>query len=88
MTAKLTKQLVTALHSVGSDGLEVIDPETNRVYVIVDEETHRRAMIALRAQQDHDAIAEGIAQIEAGQGKPAEQAFEDLRARLGFPQEA
>ena len=88
MTAKLPKQLVMALHSVGSDGLEVIDPETNRVYVIVDEETHRRAMIALRAQQDHSAIAEGIAQIEAGQGKPAEQAFEDLRARLGFPQEA
>ena len=88
MTAKLTKELATAVQAAGNDGLEVVDPETNRVYLIVDEETHRRAMDALRAQRDHDAIAEGIAQMEAGQGKPVEQAFDDLRTRLGFPQEA
>ena len=33
------------------------------------------------------AIAEGIAQMEAGEGRPAEEAFEDMRSRLGFPPE-
>jgi hypothetical protein len=45
-------------------------------------------MAALRRQQDHDAIAEGIAQMEAGQGKPLDEAFEGMRERLGFPQRA
>ena len=85
MTAKLTKELASALHATGNDRLEVVDPETNRVYLIVDEETHRRATLALRAQQDREAIAEGIAQMEAGGGQPAEQAFEEMRTRLGFP---
>ncbi|GAB4154199.1 MAG: hypothetical protein Tsb009_30770 [Planctomycetaceae bacterium] len=88
MAAKLTKELVTALHAAGDDGLEVVDPETNRLYLIVNEETHRQAMLALKALRDREAIAEGIAQMEAGQGQPAEQVFEDLRTRLGFPQEA
>ena len=88
MTAKLTKELATALQAAGNDGLEVIDPETNRVYLIVDEQRYRRALNALRVQQDHDAIAEGIAQMEAGEGKPAEQVFEELRSRLGFSSEA
>jgi len=88
MAAKLSKELASALHAAGNDGLEVVDPDTNRVYLIVDEDTHRRAMNALRSQQDREAIAEGIAQMEAGEGKPAEQAFEDIRTRLNFPQEA
>jgi hypothetical protein len=87
MAAKLNKELADALHAAGGEGLEVIDPDTNRVYRIIDEETHREAMLALRAQQDRDAIAEGIAQMEAGEGKPALQAFEEMRERLGFPEE-
>lgn len=88
MTTKLTGELATALQAAGEDGLEVIDPQTNRVYHIVEEDIHRRAMPALRAQQDRAAIAEGIAQMEAGEGKPAQQAFDDLRVRLGFPLES
>lgn len=84
MTAKLSKELVSALHAIGDGELEVVDPETQRVYVLVDCETHRRAMEALRRQQDRDAIAEGLAELEAGQGKPLDEAFSDLRSRLGF----
>jgi predicted transcriptional regulator len=73
------------LHAAGERELEVVDPSTNRTYVIVDSEIHRRAMEALRRQQDLDAIAEGIAQIEAGQGKPLDEVFAGLRSRLGFP---
>lgn len=84
MTVKLSKELVSALHAMGDGELEVIDPETQRVYVLVDCETHRRAMEALRRQQDRDAIAEGLAEMVAGQGKPVDEAFSDLRSRLGF----
>lgn len=88
MTVQLNKELALALKSAGSGGLEVIDPDTNQVYVIVDEKIHHRALQALRAQEDRDAIAEGISQMEAGQGRPAEEVFEDLRNELGFPAES
>jgi hypothetical protein len=86
MIAKLNKELTDALHASGERQLEVIDPETKQTYVLVESETHRRAMEALRRQQDRDAIAEGIAQMEAGQGKPLDVAMSDIRARLGLPQ--
>jgi hypothetical protein len=86
MIAKLTKELTEALHATGASELEVVDPETQRMYFVVDADTHRQAMEALRRQQDREAIAQGIAEMEAGQGKPLDQAFADMRARLGFPQ--
>ena len=86
MTAKLTKELSDALNSSGKNEVEAIDPTTGRVYFIVDGETHRQAKEALRQQQDREAIAKGIAQMEAGQTKPLDEAFEDIRGRLGFPQ--
>jgi predicted transcriptional regulator len=39
-------------------------------------------MKALRRQQDRDAIAEGIAQMEAGEGIPLEDARKLTRERL------
>lgn len=87
MIARLNKELMAAFHATGSNELEVVDPETQRTYFLVDSDTHLRSMEALRRQQDHDAIAEGIAQMEAGDGKPLDQAFSDMRDRLGFPQQ-
>lgn len=86
MTAKLTKELAAALHATGKGELEVVDPETSQLYFIVDCETHRRAMEALRRQQDREAIAQGIAEMEAGQGMPLAEAFNDIRSNLGLRQ--
>lgn len=86
MIAKLTKELTDALHATGAGELKVVDPETQRTYFVVDADTHRQAMEALRRQQDREAIAQGIAEMEAGQGKPLDQAFAEMRTRLGFPQ--
>jgi hypothetical protein len=86
MTAKLTKELAAALHATGDHELEVVDPDTSRVYFIVESEMHRQAMNALRRQQDRDAIAQGIAEMEAGQGIPLEEAFDDIRAALSLRQ--
>ena len=35
-----------------------------------DDQSHRRAMRALKEQEDNDAIAEGLRQMEAGEGRP------------------
>lgn len=82
MIPKLNKKLSAALDANGSDSLEVVNPSNNRTYVLVDRETHRQAMDALRRLRDRDAIAEGIAQMEAGEGIPLEQARNQTRQRL------
>ncbi len=82
MTSKLSKELADALHATGESELEVVDPDTNRTYMIVDSEIHRRAMEALRRQQDRDAIAQGIAEMEAGEGIPVAEARKLTRERL------
>lgn len=87
MIAKLSIELAAALHANGDGELEVVDPETERTYILVDRDTHCRAMEALRRQQSHAAIAAGLAQMEAGAGQPIDQAFSDMRSRLGFPQQ-
>ena len=38
----------------------------------------------LLRQQDREAIAEGIRQMEAGEGQPLDNAFAEIRSRLGF----
>lgn len=86
MIAKLTKEQIDALHASRDHELEVIDPDTQKAYVVVEREKHDRAMDALRRQQDREAIAEGISQMEAGLGKPLNQAMQDISERLGFPQ--
>jgi hypothetical protein len=84
MTVQLSKELAAALHACGELQLEVVDPVTSRVYFIVESETHRQAMAALRARQDRDAIAQGLAEMEAGQGVTVEEAFGSIRTRLGL----
>lgn len=88
ITRNLNQQIIDALKTAGDESLKVVDPETNRAYLIVDEQTHLDALKALRAQSDRNAIAEGIAQMEAGLGKPADQAFEDIRKELGLSEQA
>ena len=82
MTAKLSKELSDALHSQGDNRLAVVDPQDNRVYYIVDADT----LAHLEQASTHNAIAQGIADMEAGRGKPVAKADAYLREKLGFPQ--
>jgi hypothetical protein len=84
MIVNLTQEQSAALRSSGDDDCEFVDPLTSRSYVVVDRETHFRAMDALRKQQDREAIAEGLAQMEAGQGRALDVAFAEISSRLGF----
>jgi hypothetical protein len=38
MAAELTQELAAALHVSGERGLELVDPQTRRTYVLVDAE--------------------------------------------------
>ncbi len=84
MTAKLSKELQEALHNSTGDDVELVDPTTNRVYVLIDYDLHARAMVALRQQQDWEAIQEGVAQADAGQTVPLAEADRRIRDSLGF----
>lgn len=84
MTAKLTKELAAALHATGESELEVVDPDTQRTYFVVDANIHRQAMDALRRQQDRDAVAQGIVEMEADEGIALDAAFDEIRANLGL----
>jgi hypothetical protein len=82
MVVKLAQDLTDALHANGGSELEVVDPETQRTYLVVDAQVHRMAMEALRRQQDREAIAQGIAEMEAGEGIPLDEARKMTREKL------
>ena len=82
MTPKLSQELVDALKAAGNGELEVVNPNDNRVYFVVDGDTHRQAMDALRRWRERDAIEKGIAQMEAGEGVSIEEARVQTREWL------
>ncbi len=80
MTPRLSKELLDALRASGAEELEVVDPTTQRLYVICDAEIHQQAKRVL----DREAIRIGIQQMESGEGQPLDEAFEEMRSKLGF----
>ncbi len=83
MNAKLSEELMNALDANG-DELEFVDPRTNRVYVLVGQETLLRARAALERQQQEDmsAIQQGINDMEAGRTVSIGEAHERIREQL------
>ena len=80
MTPQLSKELSDALQASGAEELEVVDPNTQRLYVICDAGIHQQAKRVL----DREAIRVGIQQMENGEGQPLDEAFEKMRTKLGF----
>ncbi len=80
---KLTDEQRVALQRT-PEGILCEDTTTHRVYLLVDEQVHRRAMLALKQQQDLEAIRRGVAQMEAGGGMPIQDARIQLAQELGF----
>ena len=83
MKASLSDEQRRAL-DLHPEGIEVEDPETQRVYFLTDVELHRRAVDSLRQQEDHDAIQRGIDDMEAGRVVSFEEVDERIRTRLGL----
>jgi hypothetical protein len=75
MDTNLTPEQSQALGSAGEQPLIVIDPATNRKYVLIaaDEFSKLETVAAIR---------NGLAQMEAGNGEDVVDAFQDIRNQL------
>lgn len=84
MTPKITDEQRQAIEQHQGQPVPIQDDQTQRVYVIVDQQTHERAMRALQEQEDLASIRRGIQQMEAGEGRPLAEADAAMRKQLGF----
>ncbi len=67
--------------------ITVRDSQSDARYVLVDAETHQRAMDALqqRHQQDVEAIREGLKDVESGRVLTLEEMDARMFDEFGFP---
>ncbi len=85
MTPKLSDEQRQALDERGDSPVPVQDEQSQRVYFLVDQSLHERAMGALQQREDLAAITEGIADMEAGRVVPFEEVDARIRKKLGLP---
>lgn len=78
MKAQLTTEQSEALNQ-SADPLSLVDPRTDRVYVLVDQCVHQQAMDALQRQRDEDeaSIRQGLDDMHTGRG----MSLDESRAR-------
>lgn len=82
---KLTPEQAAALHQATGEPMPIIDPTTNEVCFIVSQNFTVRAMEAMEIQETLSELQESVAQMNAGNTVPHEQAITQMRERLGFP---
>lgn len=75
MDIELSPEISTALRASKSNPLTVVEPVTNRRYVIFDADEFTRL-------EDADAIGRGVSQMEAGLGQPLDEAMNEVRSLL------
>jgi predicted transcriptional regulator len=85
MTPKLSEQQRLALEANPEEAVEVEDEQTHRMYVIIDQDLHRRAMDALERMEDVAAIRAGFAAAAEGRVSTLEEVDARIRQKLGFP---
>ncbi len=85
MTPKLSDDLQKALDAHAGQPIRVEHPGTHAVYFLIDEETHRRAMQALKEQEDWRSVQQGLAERERRLGQPFAEVDVEIRKEFGFP---
>lgn len=84
MTAQLNDDLQREVDAHAGQPVEVEHPLTHKRYVIVESDTYRRNMQALRKQEDLEAIQKGIDAMEEGRTISLAEADRQIREELGF----
>lgn len=85
MIAKLSNDQTKAIDAHAGQPVKVEHPETHKVYVIVDNDTHERAMRALEEQEDLAAIQRGLDDRAHGREQPLAEVDAEIREEFGFP---
>jgi hypothetical protein len=80
MSPTLSPEMLAAVNAAGDVGVELVDPVTHKLYVLVPHEVHTAAMNALRREDDRNAIVRGLSEIDRGEGIPLDEAARVLRA--------
>ena len=81
---RLTEEQLEAV-SNHPQGVECAGKD-DKLFVIIDAAILRKMQQLLREKENHDAIAEGLRQMEAGMGMSVDEAQRQARAACGFPQ--
>ena len=84
MTPKLTDDQLKAVDAHAGQPIKVEHPTTHKLYVIVDNDTHERAMRALHEQEDLAAIQRGLDDRKHGREQPLAEVDAELRTEFGF----
>lgn len=79
--AELTKEQAEAVRNSESGRVDLVDPVTNRRYVLLDADS----LAFLERESSVDAIRAGLESMQAGRGLPIEEADVQMRDQLGFP---
>ena len=85
MTAKLSDELQRAADAQADRPVAAEHEATKRVYYIYTEKMHEKASRALQEQEDNNAIAEGLKQLENGEGRSLHEVDADMRKDFGLP---
>lgn len=79
---KLSDEIVQALKDCDGEPLSFEMPGSDRRFVLVEQSTFDEAMAALEYQRNVEAIRVGVQQMEAGMGRPLDEAMDDIREKL------
>ena len=85
MTLNLSDEQRQAPDENDGSPVPVRDEQSRRVYFLVDQNIHERAMEALQQREDLVAISAGIADMEAGRVVPFEEIDARIRKKLSLP---
>jgi predicted transcriptional regulator len=84
MTAKLTDEIRQAIQ-LTPNAVRLEDDQTRRVYVVIDEDTHQRAMAALEREDDLAAIQRGMDAAAEGRVSTLAEVDSRIRKKVGLP---
>lgn len=79
---KLSEEVAEALRASKGEPVSVDVPGFDRRFVVVDQATHDAAMAALELQKNVDLIRVGVNEMEAGLGRPFDEAMDDIKNKF------
>ena len=81
-----TTEIIERLKTSGQPLTLTVDGETE--IVVQAAKPYRRMLDLLDRAEAFEGIRRGLASMERGEGRPAEEVFEDIRRRHGIPRDA
>lgn len=81
-TTVVPSELLDAVRASRSEGVALIDPQTGLPYIVVPRGIYDAAMAALHREEDRQAILEGRAEIDRGEGLSLDEVRRYLEAHV------